>query len=125
MKCRRSALNRYFRKEKGFDITKDGQFVKANEMFKAILVEAKKSGKGVRVHTPPPPITASDLERIAEYFNHDYMNFSYPRKLQQSMIFYIIYYFCRRGREPVHNETGYFQGHSRARWDTVFDTECR
>ena len=55
MKCRRSALNRYFRKENGFDITKDGQFVKANEMFKAILVEAKKSGKGVRVHTPPPP----------------------------------------------------------------------
>ena len=44
MKCHHSALNRYFKKEKGIDIAKDSQFVKTHEMFKAILVEAKRKG---------------------------------------------------------------------------------
>ena len=72
LKCIRSGLSRYFRKERGFDITKDGQFVRANEMFQAVLVESKKVGKGVK--KKHPPITELDLERIAEYFTHDHMN---------------------------------------------------
>ena len=95
----RSALNRYFRKKRGFDICKDQQFVRANEMFTAMLVDAKKSGKGVKKSTQ---ISQIDLERIAEYFEHDYMNNVNAKKLQQSMIFYIIYYFCRRGRENLY-----------------------
>ena len=51
---------------------------------------------------PPPQITEIDLERIAEYFEHDYMNSPNPKKLQQSLIFYIIYYFCRHGRENLY-----------------------
>ena len=100
MKCMRSALNRYFKKEKGIDIAKDTQFVKANEMFKAILVEAKCNGKAVTRHTPS--ITSIDLERISEYFCYDHMNNPDPRRLQQQVIFYIIYFFCRRGRENLY-----------------------
>ena len=41
IKCIRPGLNRYFRKERGFDISSDQEFVKANEIFKAVCVEAK------------------------------------------------------------------------------------
>ena len=96
MKCMRSGLNRYFRKEKGIDITKNSDFVQANKMFKAVCVEAKRKGHGVK--NSYPKISPIDLERIAEYFNYDHMNSPDPRRLQQNIIFYIIYYFCRRGR---------------------------
>ena len=96
-------MNRYFKKERGIDITKDHPFVKANEMFKAVLVECKKSGRGVRQHHPQ--ISQIDLERIAEHFNHDHVSNPDPRRLQQTMIFYIIYYYCRRGRENLYEMT--------------------
>ena len=99
LKCLRSGIARYYRKEKGFDITQDAPFVRANEMFKAVLVESKKQGKGVRQSTPT--ISDIDLERIAEYFSHDHMSPD-PKKLQQQMIFYVIYFFCRRGRENLY-----------------------
>ena len=60
MKCMRAALNRYFRKDK------DEAFIQANEMFKAVCVESKKAGKGVKKSYPP--ISPIDLECIAEYF---------------------------------------------------------
>ena len=101
LKCIRSGLSRYYRKNKGFDIAKDPQFVQANEMFQAVLVESKKVGKGVK--RSYPPITDIDLERIAEYFSHDHMNMPNPKKLQQQVIFYIIYFFCHRGRENLYN----------------------
>ena len=47
LKCIRSGLNRYFRQFKGIDIAKNPMFVKANEMLKAIQVDAKKKGLGV------------------------------------------------------------------------------
>ena len=49
------------------------------------------------------PITEIDLERIAEYFAHDHMNDVNPKKLQQQVIFNIIYFFCRRGRENLYD----------------------
>ena len=100
LKCIRAGLNRYMRKQKGIDICKDPPFVKANEMFKAVLVKAKKNGKGVK--NSYPPILQIDLERISEYFCQDHMNSPNPKKLQQQMIFYIIYYFCRHGRENLY-----------------------
>ena len=101
LKCIRSALARYFRKEKRIDISKDQQFVRANEMFQAFLIKSKKEGKGVKKSYPP--ISDTDLERISEYFAHDHMNLPNPKKLQQQIIFYIIYFFCRRGRENLYD----------------------
>ena len=83
MKCMRSGLNRYFRKEMGIDITQDSEFVQANEMFKAVCVEAKRNGKGAKRSTPK--ISQIDLERIAEYFNYNHLNCPDPRRLQQNM----------------------------------------
>ena len=100
LKCHRSTLNRYFRSNRGIDITKDSAFTEANERFKATLVECKKIGKGERKSTPV--ITEIDMERIAEYFDHDYMNNPDPRRLQQTVIFNIIYYFCQRGWENLY-----------------------
>ena len=103
LKCIRSGLNRYFKKTRGVDIISDTRFVKANEMFAAVKVDSKKKGKGVK--RSYPPITQLDLERIAEYFLHDHLRNPQPRRLQQNMIFYIIYFFCRRGRENLYSMT--------------------
>ena len=101
LKCIRTGLNRYFRKERGIDIAKDSMFVKANEMLKAVQVDAKKKGLGVKKSYPP--ITDIDLECIAEYFCHDHVINPDPRCLQQNIIFYIIYFFCRHGRENLYD----------------------
>ena len=103
LKCMRAGLNRYFRTTRGIDIAKDSMFVKANEMLKAIQVDAKKKGLGVKKSYPP--ISSIDLERIAEYFCHDHVMLPEPRRLQQNIIFYVIYFFCRRGRENLYSMT--------------------
>ena len=100
LKCIHAGLNRYFRTSRGIDIAKDSMFVKANEMLKAVQVDAKKKALGVKKSYPP--ISQLDLERIAEYFNHDHITVPDPKHLQQTMIFYIIYYFCRRGCENLY-----------------------
>ena len=86
-------------KWKGIDIIKDSAFVRSNEIFKGVLVDAGKHGKPKK---STPKISQIDLERIGEYFQHDYMNNPNPKKLQQHLLFYILYYFCRRGRENLY-----------------------
>ena len=103
LKCLRSGLNRWYRKERGIDIVNDTSFVQSNEMLKAVQVESKKNGKGVRKSYPP--ISSIDLEKIAEYFSHDHVSKPEPRRLQQNMVFYIIYFFCRRGQENLYTMT--------------------
>ena len=71
---------------------KDENFIKTNEMLKAVCVESKKAGKGVKKSYLP--ISPVDLECIAEYFCYEHMVKPDPRHLQQNMIFYIIYFFC-------------------------------
>ena len=96
----RSALNRHFRKYRGFDICNDSAFTSANEYFSAKLVNCKKQGKGERKSTEK--ISDIDLERICEHFNHDHVTVPDPKRLQQSIIYYVIYFFCRRGRENLY-----------------------
>ena len=76
-----TALNRHFRKDRDVDIVKDPDFVRCNEMFKAVCVESEKKGKGSKQSYPP--ISPIDLERIVEYFCHDHVTNPDPRKLQQ------------------------------------------
>ena len=101
LKCLHSGINRYFRKTRGIDITNDSMFVEANEMFEAVKVNAKKQGRGVKKSTPP--ISQIDLERIAEYFCYDHITKPDPQRLQQNMLFYIVYFFCQRGRENLYS----------------------
>ena len=92
LKCLCSGINRYFRKTRGIDITNNSMFVKANEMFDAVKVNAKKQERGVKKSTPP--ISQIDLEQIAEYFCYDHITKPDPKRLQQNMLFYIVYFFC-------------------------------
>ena len=103
LKCLRARLARHFRSVKGIDITKDSAFTQVNEMFKAVTVQSKKHGKGVKKSYPP--ITQIDMERISEYFNHDHIADPSPKKLQRHLLFYVIYYFCHRGRENLYEMT--------------------
>ena len=103
LKCIHSGLNRYMRKEKGIDICNNEQFTRANEVFTSVLVDSKNKGKAVKKSFPP--ISNIDLERICKHFNYDDVTKPNPKRLQQQMIFYIIYYFCRRGRENLYGMT--------------------
>ena len=118
LKCIRAGINHYIWKEKGWDICNDSQFVKANEMFKAILVDAKKKGKGEKKSYPP--ISQIDLERISEYFIHDYMNMPNPRKLQQQ--FFVLHYLLfllKRQRELTWYEKRHISADSGEWWYRV------
>ena len=69
-------------------------------MFKACKVRSKAAGKGV--HNSTIPIDDLDMKQINNYFNNvDYMNNPNPRKLQQAVLLYVIYYICRSGMENL------------------------
>ena len=100
LKCIRAALNRYFKSHRNIDILKDSRFVEINEMFQSITVEAKKSGKGAVKSTKP--IAPEELQIINQYFKHNHMVKPQPKILQRTLLFYIIYFFCHRGRENLY-----------------------
>ena len=100
LKCFRSGLIRFFKKERGIDIATDPMFVKANEMFEAVKVNATKEGHGIKKSIPP--ISEINLERIADYFYHDHVTALDPKRLQQNMPFYIVY-FCQCGRQNLYS----------------------
>ena len=52
-------LNRYFKEKRRINIITETAFVKANLMFKAVQVQAKKDGKGV--HRSKPLITVTRI----------------------------------------------------------------
>ena len=99
----RSNLNRWFQEKRGINIITDTKFVKANMMFKGMLVKAKKAGKGIRKSTIP--ISDPDLRILGAYFDVDHVTTPNPRVLQKTVMFYIIYYLCRRGQENLLNMT--------------------
>ena len=70
-------------------------------MFKGVLVQSKKSGKGVKKSYPK--ITSDDKKKISDYFADDYLNKPDPKKLQRNLLFYIVYFFCRCGRENLYD----------------------
>ena len=108
LKCIRAALNRYFKKEIKIDIISNSQFIETNQMFKGVTVKAKAEGKGVTVSMKP--IAPEDLQIITEYFRQNYMQKPEPKILQITVLFYIIYYFCRRGHENLYTmETDTFK----------------
>ena len=98
-KCIHSALNRYFQDSRRINIISDTRFIGANAMFDAMKVNAKKVGKGVR--KPTIRILNDDMMKLGVYFMQDMDGIVDPKKFQQCLMFYIIYYFCRRGRENL------------------------
>lgn len=72
-------------------------------MFKAVSTKARKNGLGSTRSTPP--IEPEDLTILAEYFSHDFMNTPDAKLLQKTVLFNIIYFFCRRGRQNIYKFT--------------------
>ena len=107
-KVLRAGLNRHFKLNCGIDIVSDEKFMRANLVFDGVQVKAKKLGKGVTKSTPH--ISDEDLLKIGHYFNVDHVTNPQPKILQETVQFYIMYFFCRRGQENLYDMTkDYFQ----------------
>lgn len=75
----------------------DNKFIRCNELFKGVQVQGKKAGKGTVKHKDE--IESEDLERLQDYFSR-YMEPN-AEVLQQYVMFNVIYYLCRRGRQNI------------------------
>ena len=75
----------------------DPKFVKVKEMFHGVLKEGKADGKGDIDHKEE--ILSEDLEKLNDYFSC-YMTPD-PTILQRCVLFNLLYYLCRRGRENL------------------------
>lgn len=91
LKSMRAGINRYIKEMRSINIVLDYKFIKANELFKGVQLQGKKAGKGC--------IEPQDLERLQDYFSK-YMEPN-PEILQQYVMFNIIFYLCRRGRQNL------------------------
>ena len=103
MKCIRAGINKYLKAERGLDIISSELFVKANKMFRGVNKQRRIQGKASVKSRPV--ISDEDLQKISDYFHHDIYNEPNPKKIQQCLIFYIIYFFCQRGRENLYPMT--------------------
>ncbi len=99
LKCILAGLNRFIKEQRGIDIITDSRFHKTNEMFKGMAKVTCKAGLGSTSSFPPIP--DEDLECLITYFYQDFEEPN-PRKLQQAVIFSLMFHTCRRGRENMH-----------------------
>lgn len=97
LKSMRAGINRYIKETRSIDIVSNGRFIKANELFKGVQLQGKKAGKGRIKHKEH--IEPQDLECLQDYFSK-YMEPN-PEILQQYVMFNVIYYLCRRGRQNL------------------------
>ena len=104
-KCIQASLNCYFKSVRGINIITDPHFIQSNEVFDGCKAKAKKEGKGIKKKTEP--ILPQDMLKLGKYFEQDFELAPDQRKLQQCMMFYIIFFFCRRGQENLHDMTLY------------------
>lgn len=96
----RAGINRHLKSEYEctdlIDIIKDSEFVKANEAYKAAIVELKKIGKGDVKHHEI--ITDNDLQKLYDSAVFDQNS---PSGLQDKVWFELMLFICRRGRENL------------------------
>ena len=67
------------------------------------MTKINKEGLGEIISYPP--IKDADMKTLKEYFQFNMTGNANPRALQEVIIFYIIYYLCRRGRENLRKMT--------------------
>ena len=73
----------------------------SQSVFDGVEVQAKKEGKGIVRSTPH--ISLDDLALIGACFYVDHVSTPHPKKLQQAVLFYIMYFFCQRGQENLYH----------------------
>ena len=70
-------------------------------MFQGVTKKGKREGRG-EVDSKPP-IEDEDMEKISQYFQRNMKGHPNPAKLQEMMLFNVIYYGRRRGHENLRN----------------------
>ena len=102
----RGGINRHLKDtyDGQIDIIKDSEFSRANQSFKAALVQLKKLGKGDVEHHPPV-----DENDICTLYRSGVFNQNDPQCLQNKVWFELMVYICRRGRENLRDlKKGHF-----------------
>ena len=94
-----AALTRYFKETTKINIHNNELFLESNEMFLEKTKDNKEKGLGNIDNKPP--INAADMSKLQSYFQSQLNGKVNPKVLQQCVIFNIIYYLCRRGRENL------------------------
>lgn len=103
LKAIRAALTRYFKETKSIDIINNESFIRANEIFDGMQKINKEKGKGNVISKPP--IDDCDLMKISHYFRQGMNGPPNPSLLQEVVLFYVLFYMCRRGRENLRTMT--------------------
>ncbi|XP_061191067.1 uncharacterized protein LOC133198896 [Saccostrea echinata] len=91
----RFGLQRFFQKI-NYDIINDPDFRLSNEMFKAVLTNIKRTGKGTTQHKE----IISDAD-MATLYSSGVLNGNSPQGLQYKVFLDVMFYTCRRGRENL------------------------
>ena len=99
LKSGRAALNRYFKEKMGIDIISNDAFMKANENFQAVTRDGKIKGRGET--QAKQPILDTDMSKLSSYFVQNVQGPPNAKLLQEMVLFNIIYYGGRRGRENL------------------------
>ena len=93
MKSMHSNLATHLKITRKIYIVNDVRFLDANEMFSSMKIIAKRYGKGL--HKSITAIDDCDLKRMTVYFNNvDHVLKPDPYKLQQFVLYNVIYYTC-------------------------------
>lgn len=97
LKSMRAAINRHIKETRSIDIVANPKFMRTNELFKGVQLQGKKAGKGTVKHKEH--IDPEDLAKLHDYFSR-YME---PNNsiLQEYVMFNMMYYLCRRGRQNL------------------------
>lgn len=99
LKAIRGALARHFKNTRSIDIISNERFIKANAVFEGVTKINKEKGKGNIVSKPP--IEDVDLLKLTEFFKQGMAGPPNATLLQEIVLFYILMYMCRRGRENL------------------------
>ena len=96
----RFGLQRYFILKRGFNVITDDAFKQSNQVFEAVVVEAKRQELAKVDHHEP--IKKEDLAKIFSSYDQSSPN---PKSLQHFVWFNIMYQLIRRGRENLRLHT--------------------
>ena len=97
--CIRAALNRYFKDKHEIDVISNDKFIQANEAFKAVTNKGKSEGRGEIVHKMP--VEDEDMKTLSVYFRRNMVGEPNAIFLQELVLFSVIYFGGRRGRENL------------------------
>ena len=103
LKSGRAALNRYFKDKLGIDIISNEKFLLANEQFQAVTKKGKDEGRSEM--NSKDPICDEDMAKITAYFEKNMLSKPDAEKVQEMVVFMIIYYGARRGCENLREMT--------------------